>query len=404
MRFFWFSLIMISTMIITYLYIWYRLVRPANLKRHFKWLIATGLIFFPLITPISFLLRQFDIDADWIFLFSWIGFSGFGFISLLLAGLILRDMIFLFIKLIHVIQQLVRVYYRPDQTERPVERIDAQRRIFILNATNIGILGAAALLSGYGIYEARRRPILEKINIPLKNLPAEFHGFRIAQFSDIHAGGTIRQAFVQSAVDQVNQLHADAIVFTGDMVDGSVEQLREVVAPLRDLSAPHGIFFVTGNHEYYSGAEQWVEEMDRLGFTVLLNENRLIRRGEGKIVMGGVTDYSAGTILPEHQSDVSKALHDTESHVVKILLAHQPKSIFKAAEYGVSLQLSGHTHGGQYFPWKYVVTLDQPFIAGLNKYNNTWIYVNRGTGYWGPPVRVCVPSEITLFTLISADS
>ncbi len=175
-----------------------------------------------------------------------------------------------------------------------------------------------------------------------------------------------------------------------------------MLKPLKDLDAPRGVFFITGNHEYYSGVEPWLDEMQRLGLTVLLNDHRLLEQQNSKIVIAGVTDYSAGQFIPAHASDPHKAIQGAEAVPVKILLAHQPRNIFAAASAGYDLQISGHTHGGQYLPWKYLVTLNQPYIAGLHRHEHTWIYVNRGTGYWGPPLRLGVPSEITLFKLVSA--
>jgi predicted MPP superfamily phosphohydrolase len=254
-------------------------------------------------------------------------------------------------------------------------------------------------MTGVGLYEARRQPQLERIEIPIRHLPADFDGFTIAQFTDLHASMTIRRNFIQSVVDQVNQLGADVIVFTGDLVDGSVEGLRFDVAPLKELKARHGVYFITGNHEYYSGAEAWIEEARRLGMRVLLNENVLIREREQKILLAGVTDYSAGDFIPSQRSDPHKAGRSGEKPAVRILLAHQPKSIFEAASAGFDLQISGHTHGGQYYPWNFLATLTQPYIKGLHRHEKMWIYVSRGTGYWGPPLRLGVPSEVTLLTL-----
>jgi hypothetical protein len=185
------------------------------------------------------------------------------------------------------------------------------------------------------------------------------------------------------------------------MVDGSVPELRNDVEPVADLFAPHGVFFVTGNHEYYSGAIPWIEEMQRLGMTVLMNEHRMLLFPNSNILLAGVNDFTAAQFIANHTSDPLRALAGVEAASVKILLAHQPRNIFAAAAAGYSLQISGHTHGGQYIPWNYLVTLNQPYISGLHRHDDTWIYVSRGTGYWGPPLRLGVPSEITVFTLKS---
>jgi predicted MPP superfamily phosphohydrolase len=371
-----------------------RLIKPAILTRRQKWIAWSLIALIPLTQPLTFIFRQTSTDSAFITVLSWTSYSGFGFFSLILAGLVLRDVFLVIIDLYVKIQN-----YLIKKRNRGENRFDPGRRLFMLNATNMGIVGAAALMTGYGVYEARRKPILEKVTIPLNGVGKEVEGFKIAQFTDIHAGYTIKRGFIQSAVEQVNNLGADVIVFTGDMVDGTVRNLRDDVEPLKDLDAPNGVYFVTGNHEYYSGAEAWIEEMDRLGLTVLLNDNKIIQHNDTRIMIAGVTDYRAGSIIPAHKSDPKRAMGNAADSEVKILLAHQPKSIYAAADLSFDLQISGHTHGGQYIPWSFLVTLDQPFIKGLNKYQNTWIYVNRGTGYWGPPVRVGIPSEVTLITL-----
>ena len=393
----WFFLIWITLIILVYFYIGRRLIKPANLTRRQKWIVWSIIAFTPFTQPISFFIRQTSTDQTVSALFSWISYVGFGLFSLILAGLILRDLGLAITNLYHKIYN-----YILSRRGVSVKSFDPQRRLFILNATNIGIIGAASLLTGYGIYEARRNPILEKVIVPMPGLGNNITDFKIAQFTDIHAGYTIRRNFIQSAVKQDNNLEADVIVFTGDMVDGNVNNLRDDVAPLKDLYAPHGIYFVTGNHEYYSGAEAWIEEMDRLGFTVLLNEHKIIQHQQTSIKIAGVTDYRAESIIRDHKSDPKKAIGDPKNADVNVLLAHQPKSVYAAAELGFDLQISGHTHGGQYVPWSFLVTLDQPFIKGLHKYKDTWIYINRGTGYWGPPIRIGIPSEVTLLTLTNS--
>jgi len=393
----WFIIIWMTLLILIYFYIGYRLIKPANLTRHQKWIAWSVIAITPLTLPLSFLFRYSTNENILITLINWMTYIGFGFFSLVLAGLVFRDILLLITKPYQMILHQIN-----KKGSAANKKFDPERRLFMLNATNIGVIGAAALMTGYGIYEARRKPILEQVTVPLIGIGPKGEGFKIAQFTDIHAGYTIKRGFIQSAVEQVNNLGADAIVFTGDMVDGTVQSLRDDVKPLKDLNASYGVYFVTGNHEYYSGAEAWIEEIERLGLTVLLNDHKIIQYKESRIMIAGVTDYRAEAIIPEHKSDPRRAMGDAVESDVKILLAHQPKSIFAAAELGFDLQISGHTHGGQYIPWSFLVTLDQPFIKGLHKHKNTWIYVNRGTGYWGPPVRVGIPSEVTLITLKKA--
>ncbi|MGE8476313.1 MAG: metallophosphoesterase, partial [Paraburkholderia hospita] len=226
-------------------------------------------------------------------------------------------------------------------------------------------------------------------------------GFTIVQISDIHVGPTIKRGYVDAIVDAVNRLEPDLIAVTGDVVDGSVEHLADHTRPLSRLSARHGAYLVTGNHEYYSGAHAWIAEFQRLGLHVLLNEHVVVEHDGAQAVIAGVTDFSAGHFDPAHESDPAAALEGAPGDVlIKVLLAHQPRSAEAAADAGFTLQLSGHTHGGQFFPWNFAVRLQQPFVAGLSRLDNLWVYTSRGTGYWGPPKRLGAPSEITRLRLV----
>jgi predicted MPP superfamily phosphohydrolase len=261
----------------------------------------------------------------------------------------------------------------------------------------------AGLLTFVGLTNARRRAEVRSVNVPIADLPAPLHGFTIAQISDIHIGPTIKREYVAAIVDAVNHLDADMIAVTGDLVDGSVKQLSVHTQPLSRLSARHGAFFVTGNHEYYSGVSGWVAELRRLGLRVLMNEHVVLQHKGGVIVVAGVTDYSAHHYDPAQQSDPAAAIAGAPTDAaVKLLLAHQPRSAFAAEPAGFHLQLSGHTHGGQFWPWTFFVRLQQPFTAGLRRLGTLWVYTSRGTGYWGPPQRLGAPSEITHLRLVPA--
>jgi predicted MPP superfamily phosphohydrolase len=216
-------------------------------------------------------------------------------------------------------------------------------------------------------------------------------------------GATIKRRYVEAIVEAVNELDADIVAVTGDVVDGSVEELSSHTEPLSKLKGRHGAFFVTGNHEYYSGAHAWIAEFRRLGLKVLLNEHVVVTHRGTPVVVAGVTDYSSHHITDEHRSDPAAAIAGAPSGAAaRILLAHQPRSAAAAAAVGFDLQLSGHTHGGQFWPWNLFVRLQQPFTAGLHRLNRLWVYVSRGTGYWGPPNRMGIPSEITLLRLVRA--
>jgi predicted MPP superfamily phosphohydrolase len=258
----------------------------------------------------------------------------------------------------------------------------------------------AALITLIGYLNVRRLPRVVTVGIPLENLPPELVGFTLVQISDIHVGPTIKRAYVEAIVHRVNQLNADVVVITGDVVDGSVPQLSGDTAPLAKLASRHGTFVVTGNHEYYSGAAAWVDEFRRLGLTPLMNGHVVITHGTASLVLAGVTDFNAALFDATQKSDPAAALVGSPAGLPRILLAHQPRSADAAEAAGFDLQLSGHTHGGQFWPWNHLVRLQQPYTAGLHRHGRLWVYTSRGTGYWGPPKRFGAPAEITRIRLL----
>lgn len=270
----------------------------------------------------------------------------------------------------------------------------------LITPSAIFVPAAAAAITVMGFVSARRLPRVVKISIPLAGMSQALAGFTIVQISDLHVGPTIKRKYVQRVVDRVNGLDADLVVITGDVVDGSVGHLSADTEPLGDLSSRHGIYVVTGNHEYYSGVAEWWAEFARLGLRGLMNEHVLIEHNGAKLVLAGVPDYSAHTFDPAQRSDPAKALSGAPAGIPRILLAHQPRTSTDAAAAGFDLQLSGHTHGGQFWPWTFFVRLQQPYTAGLHRLNQLWVYTSRGTGYWGPPKRFGVPAEITQITLL----
>ena len=275
-----------------------------------------------------------------------------------------------------------------------------------VSAQAVPLLGGLSALLGF--VNARRTAAVVRVDVPIAGLPPAWQGFTVAQISDIHVGPTIRQRYVRRIVERVNTLQADLVAITGDRVDGRVTELIAQVAPLADLRSRHGTFFVTGNHEYYSGAHAWIDELRRLGLTVLLNEHVVIPSVDAAgvttrpLVLAGVTDFNAGHFDLAHRSDPEKALAGAPPDAVRVLLAHQPRSAAAAADAGFDLQLSGHTHGGQFYPWNLFVRFQQPFTAGLHRWGTLWVYTSRGTGYWGPPNRFGSPSEITCVRLVAA--
>ena len=268
---------------------------------------------------------------------------------------------------------------------------DPERGVVIAQALS-GVIGLATLgLGTYGVARART-PDVKTVDVALRRLPAELGGFRIVQLSDLHIGALLDGAWLRGVVERVNALEPDLVAITGDLVDGSVADLAAHVAPLGELAARHGVFFVTGNHEYYSGADAWIAELERLGVRVLRNERVAIGVG---FELAGIDDYTAHQFGNGHGSDLQRALAGRDPAHELVLMAHQPRSAKEAASFGVGLQLSGHTHAGQIWPWRYAVKLQSPWVEGLYREGTLQLYVSPGTGYWGPPMRLGSEAEIT---------
>jgi predicted MPP superfamily phosphohydrolase len=277
---------------------------------------------------------------------------------------------------------------------------DPARRVLLARWLS-GLVGAGALaLGGVGLGSVLGAVAIKRVRVPLARLSSGASGYRIALISDVHVGPTIGRAFVEDLVRRINELSPDLIAIAGDLVDGSVKDLGELVRPLAGLRAKDGVFFVTGNHEYYSGVDDWLAFLPTLGIRVLVNE-RVAIGGEAGFDLVGVEDL-ASRGFDGHAPDLPRALHGRDPSRAVVLLAHQPKAIVEAERLGVDLQLSGHTHGGQLFPWGYLVALDQPYVKGLHDHGTSKIYVSCGTGYWGPPMRVGAPAEITELELVAA--
>ncbi len=361
-------------------YIGWRLLPPLSIGPIGILAAMTLLIVCCLVIPIS--VRNHTIrNRGMEDLLAWIGVLSMGFFSSLFVFTLLRDVVLLGA---HV--------FLPSLQTAPLAAPSAR-----------WTLALTAIVTLAGLVIARRRPHVVDVEIPVTNLPEALRGFSIAQISDVHVGPTIKRGFVEKIVMLVNGLKADLIAVTGDLVDGSVQQLSMHTAPLAGLAARHGAYFVTGNHEYYSGERAWTAEIRRLGLRVLKNEHVVLKHNGATLVIAGVTDLSAHHFDAAELSDPAESLRGSPADAgAKILLAHQPNSATAAANAGFDVQLSGHTHGGQFWPWNLFVGFFQPFTAGLYRLKNLWVYVSRGTGYWGPPNRFGVPSEITRIRLIPA--
>ncbi|WP_280494265.1 metallophosphoesterase [Nocardia asiatica] len=287
----------------------------------------------------------------------------------------------------------------PDSDD-PVEQAEVpatalSRRVFVSRVVGGAAVAAAATTVGLGAYGVLNGPTVKHVTVPLAKLPRRADGFRIAVVSDVHLGPILGRGFAERVVRTVNDTQPDLIAVVGDLVDGSVEHLRSAVEPLAGLRARHGAFFVTGNHEYFSGAEQWVEHVQELGMHLLANARTELPGFD----LAGVNDVQGERT--GQGPDFGKALGDRDRSRTAVLLAHQPVLIDDAVAHGVDLQLSGHTHGGQIWPGNYLAGLANPTVAGLERYGDTKLYVSRGAGAWGPPVRVGAPSDITVVELAS---
>ncbi|MGW6395724.1 metallophosphoesterase [Streptomyces sp. NPDC055103] len=273
---------------------------------------------------------------------------------------------------------------------------EVSRRLFVSRVVGGSAAAVALGTVGYGTYGVLRGPRVKRVTVPLAKLPRAAHGYRIAVVSDIHLGPILGRAHSRRIVDTINSTQPDLIAIVGDLVDGTVENLGPAAEPLADLRARHGSFFVTGNHEYFSGADAWVDHVRELGLRPLRNERVEIAGG---FDLAGVDDVAGES---EGQGpDFGRAFGDRDRARAAVLLAHQPIVIHDAVRHGVDLQLSGHTHGGQLWPGGYLAELANPTVAGLEQYGDTQLYVSRGAGAWGPPVRVGAPSDITLVELAS---
>lgn len=363
-------------------YIWARLVKDPAWPQPWPIALAVAIVVLAVLVPLAFvamrwLPRVANVPLAWV-AYTWMGFA---FYLLLLAAA--SDAI-------RAIASLSRVL--PP---------DPDRRRFVARAIAVAVGAAAGLVGAGGIVNVARGFDLRRVRIPIARLPKGVTGYSIVQVSDVHVGPTLGRAFVESIVRAANAQAADMIVITGDLVDGSVEQLATLVEPLRELRAKDGVFFVTGNHEYYSGADAWIAHLRTLGIRVLRNERVTIRDA---FDLAGVDDASARQMLPHHGEDVAGALAGRDPSRPVVLLAHQPKTVKSAVALDVDLQLSGHVHGGQLFPFNWLARLAQPFVGGLHRVERTWIYVSTGTGYWGPPMRVGSGSEITRIELVGLSS
>jgi uncharacterized protein len=362
-------------------YLWARLVRDPGWPAPWGRVLGIAIVVLAVLVPLSFVAmrsmpRATSVPLAWV-VYPWLGLALYLFLFTLFAD-IGRGL-----------AALVGALPK-----------DPERRQFLARALAASVAGAAGLLGIGGAAVVASGFVVRRVRVPLAKLPESASGYRIVQMTDVHVGPTIGRGFVESIVRESNALAPDMVVITGDLVDGSVEQLGHLVEPLRDLKARDGVFFVTGNHEYYSGADAWIAFLRTLGIRVLRNERVSIRDA---FDLAGVDDSSAARSLAHHGQDIAGAVQGRDPSRALVLLAHQPKAVRQALPADVDLQLSGHVHGGQMVPFNWIARLDQPFIKGLHRVEQTWLYISTGTGYWGPPMRVGSRAELTHVELLASD-
>jgi len=378
----------VSTLIVLsiHYYLWLRLIRDTGLTRFVG---NTGTYLF-IALAISFPMALFVdkiVSVKYSFPLLWLSYFWIGIMMLLFFLLFSIDMI------------KIVIYLFNHFIGTGEEIINTQRREFVSAVSATAVSSFVFIASGVGIKNYYSSAIVKKIKVLLTDLPASFKGFNIVQISDLHLGQMMTRQTLEKIVDQVNNLAPDLIAITGDLADGSTKRLLSEALPLKKLKAPKGIYFVTGNHEYYSGVEEWTHAIKKMGIKVLNNENIKIKRGEDFFYLAGVTDHEGKRFGKKHASDFNKTLFNLEKDKKKILLAHQPIAVQKASKFGTDLVLAGHTHGGQIWPFNYFVYLQQPYLKGFYEYQGTKLYVNQGTGCWGPPMRLGSQNEITQIIL-----
>lgn len=337
-----------------------------------------------LIVPITFFSR---LIRDWPGqqTLAYFGYATMGSVGALAALVLIRDLAFWLVTRWH--------------TFNSDEPINPERRAFLMRSSTVGIAAATAGIAAAGIRGARQAPAIERVTIPIAELHPDLEGLTIAQISDIHIGATATAEETARIAQIVNSLEPDLIAMTGDLVDGLVHDLERDLQPLFAMHAPLGVHFCTGNHEYYVGWKPWCDHLKANGWQVHLNDHQVLRRGDASLLVAGIPDRRASRFEPSHACDIEKTCGSAPPSDFKLLLAHQPRSVKEIPKGRFDLMLSGHTHGGQFFPFTILVHLAQPLVAGLYRRKDMWVYVNRGTAHWGPPIRLGSRQEITLLTL-----
>ncbi len=377
--FIFFSTVLLSV----YSYVGWRFLWTLQTPSLYKYSTLIILILFYCLTISTFIFYFNKIENYITQIIAWLGYAGLGIVSLLFFIQVGTDLLLL-------AQSLLTKSHS----------FDPHRRAFLgLSAKTIvgGIAGVGAI---WGMSQALKEPVIKRVEIKIKGLPESLKGFRMAQITDLHVGSMITGKFVERVTKKIQKLNADMLFFTGDAADGSVQSYGKHLNSLTEIHPKYGKYFVTGNHEYYSDMNGWLQLIEGLGFKILVNESQNIIVNDATIMITGIPDRSGRHFSSFHKTDMEKAVGGMNSSDLKILLAHQPGDVEHATKYEFDLQLSGHTHGGQYFPFSLLVQMAHPFLKGLHKRENTWVYINQGTGYWGPPLRIGTEPEITEIVLV----
>jgi predicted MPP superfamily phosphohydrolase len=379
-------------------YLWLRLVRDPGLADPWRRILSVALVVLTFSAPIGMLaLRLAPRPLNKLIpaaAFTWLGVGFLLFVSVLAL-----DLARFAVQAASLLADYLRASPEPPQ--------DPERRVFVARALAGTAVLAASGVSAYAFRKATGPAEVSEVPIALARLPAALSGLTVAQVSDLHVGPTIGEREVRRIVEQVNGLRPDLVAITGDLVDESVAEVGRAIAHLGNLRARHGVFFVTGNHEYYvdggRGTAEWLTELRRLGVRVLRNERVVVGDAGASFDLAGVDDYSAPGA--GFSANLTRALAGRDPERSLVLLAHQPRvvAVAEAVRAGVELQVSGHTHGGQIAPWNLVVAAVFPYVKGLYPHEEEGrrgqVFVSRGTGYWGPPLRLGAPPEIAKLVL-----
>ena len=360
----------------------WRFLWPIEIPYFYKIILLIVFLLFYFLPIITFVFYVNKIENNVTRIIAWFGYTGLGTVSLLFFIQISVDLLSI-IKSIFIKKN----HFNP------------HRRAFIRLSIKGIVGGLGAIGTVWGLYNAVKTPIIKKVQIPIQNLPKELKNIRMAQITDLHVSTMITDKYVEKISQTLYNMNPDILFFTGDAADGSVESLGSHMETLREIKPKYGKYFVTGNHEYYSDMNGWLRLIENLGFKILINESQIININNSTVMITGIPDRGGKYFSSSHKTDMEKAVGGMPECDVKILLAHQPKDFEHAVKYNFDIQLSGHTHGGQYFPFSLLVQIAHPFLKGLHKRENTWVYINQGTGYWGPPLRIGTEPEITEITL-----